>query len=274
MRASSRHAISNLLRRVRLLGLADAGLLAWHAIRTAPANRRFRASHPDLPFPPLRLGFDAYGHLDHATYAATGERDARVLAEVINRELPGDAVRVCEWGCGPGRVIAPLRRLLRHASVDLVGTDYNAATVAWCRRRLSDITFQQNELAPPLPFADASFDCVYALSVFTHLSESQHFRWTEELRRVVRPDGILMLTTHSDTAADRLVPSELERYAAGALVVRGGVEEGKKWYLAYHPPAFVRGTLLAGWRLILHGPAQFFRGTQDLWVARRPPDPH
>lgn len=270
MRHSSRHAISNFLRRVRLLGVADAGLFAWHAIRTSRANRAFRASHPDSPFPPLRLAFDAFGHLDHATYATTGERDAGVLAGIINRELPGDTVRVCEWGCGPGRVIAPLRRLLRHSRVQLVGTDYNARTVEWCSQHLHGIEFRKNELAPPLPFAAGSLDCVYALSVFTHLSESQHFNWMAELERVIRPGGLLMLTTHSDAAANRLLPDELERYRAGQLVVRGGVEEGKKWYLAYQPPGFVRETLLARFRVVEQLAAGFFRGTQDLWVARKP----
>lgn len=269
MRHSSRHALSNLLRRVRLLGIADAGLFAWHALRTSGANRAFRASHPDRPFPPLRLAFDAFGHLDHAAYAATGERDARVLAEIIDRELPGD-VRVCEWGCGPGRVIAPLRRLLGRANVQLVGTDYNERTVAWCRGHLPGIDFRKNDLAPPLPFTAASLDCVYALSVFTHLSEAQHFNWMTELDRVIRPGGLLMVTTHSDAAADRLVPAELERYRAGQLVVRGGVAEGKKWYLAYQPPGFARETLLSGFRVVEHLPAAFFRGTQDLWVARKP----
>jgi len=269
VRHSSRHAISNFLRRVRLLGVADAGLFAWHAIRSARRNRRFRAQHPDSPFPPLHLAFDAFGHLDHAAYAATGERDARILAEVIERELPGDTLRVCEWGCGPGRVIAPLRRLLRRPTVEIFGTDYNADTVEWCNRNLRGIAFLKNELEPPLPFAQESLDCVYALSVFTHLSEPQHAKWMDELRRVIRPGGLLMLTTHSDAAADRLVPTELQRYRDGQLVVRGEVEEGKKWYLAYQPPEFVRGTLLAGFELVAQMPAQFFRGTQDLWVARR-----
>jgi SAM-dependent methyltransferase len=256
-----------------LLGLADAGLFAWHALRTSRANRRFRRTHPDSPFPPLHLAFDAYGHVDHAKYAATGERDAGILAEIINHGLPGDTVRVCEWGCGPGRVIAPLRRLLQHPTVELTGTDYNAETVDWCRRHLEGIDFRKNELSPPLPFPDASLDCVYVLSVFTHLSEPQHLNWIRELGRVIRPGGLLMLTTHSDAAADRLLPSELGHYKAGELVVRGGVREGKKWYLAYQPPEFVRGTLLSGWQLIEHRVGQFFRGTQDLWVAQRRADP-
>jgi SAM-dependent methyltransferase len=257
---------------VRLLSIADAGLLAWHVIRTYRANRHYRSAHPDRPFPPLRLAFDAYGHVDHATYAITGERDAGILAEIIERELPGDAVRICEWGCGPGRVIGPLRRMLRHQVVELCGTDYNAETVEWCRRNLPGITFRRNELAPPLPFADASLDCVYALSVFTHLSQVQHAGWMAELRRVIRPGGLLMLTTHSDAASNRLLPDELRRYRAGELVVRAGVDEGKKWYLAYHPPQFVREIMLAGFELLAQLPARFFRGSQDLWVARRPAD--
>jgi SAM-dependent methyltransferase len=265
----SRHAIANVLRKTRLLGLADAGLLGWNLIRKLPRNVRFHARQPGFPFPPARLAFDAYGHVDHRIYFETGERDARMIADIVNRDVPGERVRVCEWGCGPGRVIRHLHKALRHRTVEIFGTDYNDTTIESCRANLPQITFRRNELSPPLPFGDGILDCVYALSVFTHLSEAKHFEWMRELHRVLRPGGILILTTHSDAAADRLLPAESEAYAAGKLVVRGDIKEGKKWYLAYQPPAFVRNELLKDWEVLSHAPAQFFRATQDVWVARK-----
>jgi ubiquinone/menaquinone biosynthesis C-methylase UbiE len=161
-------------------------------------------------------------------------------------------IRHCARTCGP--------------RITLYGTDYNQETVAWCRDHLDGITFHVNGLAPPLPFADAFLDCVYAISVLTHLSEDRHFDWINELARVVRPGGIVVLTTHGDASRDRLLESEKLRYAAGELVVRGQVQEGKKWYLAYQSAAFMRDQLLKNWEVVSHTP---YSTTQDAWVARR-----
>ena len=166
-------------------------------------------------------------------------------------------------------MIRHLRQLLVDRRASLYGTDYNEESVEWCRANLVGITFERNGLSPPLPFTDQYLDCIYALSVFTHLSDARHFEWIAELKRVLRPGGIVILTTHSDAAVDRLLGSELERYKAGQLVVRGQVREGKKWYLAYQPPDFVRNELLAGWEVVSHAHARMFN-TQDVWVARKP----
>lgn len=265
----TRHSVANALRRVRLLPLADLALLTWSAVRTLPANLRFRSAHAGVPVPPLHLAFDAYGHVDRARYMASGENDARAIAQMIDLRLSADEIRVCEWGCGPGRVIRHLSQLLAHRRASLFGLDYNEETVAWCRANLSGITFRPNGLSPPLPFPNDYLDAVYALSVFTHLSRARHFEWIAELRRVLRPGGIVILTTHSDAATDRLLASELEEYKTGKLVVRGSVQEGKKWYLAYQPSQFVRNELFAGWEVVSHDHARMF-GTQDVWAARKP----
>ncbi len=257
-----------MLRRARLLSLADSMLYLWKMARSFPSNVRFRSAHPVFATPPSQLAFDAYGYVDHAVYYERGERDARLIADIVNREVAGERVRICEWGCGPARVIRHLRRFLQHEHAELFGTDYNSKTISWCRSHIEGVSFLPNRLAPPLPFDAAHFDCVYVLSVFTHLSEAMHFEWIRELRRIVRPGGIVILTTHSDAAVNRLQGDELTRYNAGNLVVRGQVQEGKKWYLAYQPPPFMRNELLAGWDVISHLPKQFF-GTQDAWVARR-----
>jgi len=155
---------------------------------------------------------------------------------------------------------------VRHPGAVLYGTDYRDESVAWCRDHLDGITFYVNKLAPPLPFSDGFLDCVYAISVLTHLSEAKHFEWMKELARVIRPGGILIVTTLGDASTDRLLKSERLLYDAGKLVVRGQVQEGKKWHLAYQPSPFMRDQLLKDWQIISHSS---FTNTQDCWVARR-----
>jgi SAM-dependent methyltransferase len=49
---------------------------------------------------------------------------------------------------------------------------------------------------PPLAFEDASFDLIYAFSVFSHLNEETGISWINDFARLVRPGGAVMVTTH------------------------------------------------------------------------------
>jgi SAM-dependent methyltransferase len=167
-------------------------------------------------------------------------------------------------------VIRHLRGALAGRTVELSGADYNPASVVWCQSHLNGVKFRHNGLEPPLPFEAGAMDVLYAISVFTHLSAEGHRRWIDEVFRVVRPSGIMIVTTHGDACLDRLLPHEQERYRAGNLVVRGGVEEGSKCFVAYHPPAYVRERLLQGADVVAHLPSPMaYQMVQDVWVARK-----
>jgi len=260
------HFMTDVLRKLRLLECADRIIYVKDLVWNARANRIFMSAHRDFPCPASRLAFDAYGTTNRQHYYDSGAKCAAFVADVIKRNLLSDNIRVCEWGCGPARVIRHIRGALRHGNVELYGADYNAESIEWCSKHIAGVKFFQNEPQPPLPFESASFDCVYAISVFTHLSEAMHFAWIKELNRVLRPKGLLMITTHGNMASDRLLQHEKASYDAGRIVVRGGVTEGKKWYLAYHPSEFMRHRLLNEFEILSH--SQLLDTTQDLWLAR------
>jgi SAM-dependent methyltransferase len=122
-----------------------------------------------------------------------------------------------------------------------------------------------------LPFAANTLDCIYAISVFTHLSAAMHFAWIKELYRVLKPNGVLILTTHGVTAADRLLPEEKAGFDQGALIVRDRIREGKKHFLAYHPVGFIRERLLEGFLVLRHVETPTVHQLhQDVWIARKP----
>jgi ubiquinone/menaquinone biosynthesis C-methylase UbiE len=51
---------------------------------------------------------------------------------------------------------------------------------------------------PPLEYEDSKFDLIYSMSVFTHLDEYRQFQWLIELKRVLREDGILIITVYDE----------------------------------------------------------------------------
>ena len=203
-----------------------------------------------------------YRHTSYELYWRTGIATARAVAERIDLHVGAKSPRVAEWGCGLGRV-------LRHLpdAYDKTGFDYNAHAINWCADHIKSAQFFHNALLPPLPAAEASFDAVYALSVFTHLSAAAHDAWIADIARVLAPDGVFFGAFHMKPAPGQLLPAEQARFDAGELVVRGRVKEGSRTYVAYHPEAYLRDHLFHNWK-ILEGPIDF-RG-QTLVIARRP----
>jgi SAM-dependent methyltransferase len=120
--------------------------------------------------------------------------------------------RVLDFGCGWGRII---RFFLRDVEPEnLVGIDIDEVAIAACRDTNHWSQFHQCPVLPPTDFGDATFDFVYAYSVFSHLSEEAHLSWLEEFNRILKPQGVLILTTlprsyiEHGAQADEFSPSQ------------------------------------------------------------------
>jgi len=109
-----------------------------------------------------------------------------------------DFPTILDFGCGCGRVIRALKSLLPTAN--LHGTDIDPEAIGWLTANYGRFgAFAVAPHQPPLPYADRTFDFVAGLSVFTHLPEDMQFAWLRELRRITKPGGYLVLTTHGET---------------------------------------------------------------------------
>jgi SAM-dependent methyltransferase len=99
---------------------------------------------------------------------------------------------ILDFGCGSARLL----RLYRYIEgVRLVGSDANPECIDWCKGNVPGCEFYVNQLAPPLPFATGKdFDLIVSLSVFTHIPLDQQVVWLEEMKRVLRPGGLLLCT--------------------------------------------------------------------------------
>lgn len=195
-------------------------------------------------------------------------RSGRAAYDAIAAHVTvNDAAAVLDFGCGCGRV---LRYWSGHSGA-VAGCDRDAGAVEWCSANLPFARVQGNELDPPLAYAGESFDLVYALSVFTHLTAELQEAWRDELRRVLRPGGHLLVTTHGASYLSRLEPDERARFEQGELVVRWDELPGSNLCSAYHPEPYVHELLAHGFELVELAPeGALGNPTQDLIVLRRP----
>jgi ubiquinone/menaquinone biosynthesis C-methylase UbiE len=267
--ATTSQNIGYYLRKFHLLGLIDHLMYLGDILKHRKANQAFLARHPDFIPPPIHLAYDAYNHTNWKAYHNMGLRHSELISDLIKEYISEQEIKICEWGCGPARVIRNLNKINGYKKIELFGTDYNEESINWCKKYIKSVSFLKNLLEPPLPFDANQFDCVYAISVFTHLSEQLHYDWIEELFRIIKPGGILIFTTHGDICAKRLLPAEKEKYDSGCLVVRGLIKEGKKHFVAYQPSQFIKEELLKDHFIVKHiKDASTYQLEQEVWCVK------
>ena len=246
--------------------LESTGLIgpAFRTYERLVALRPGRAAVADgTPLPPRRLMVRVAGTADADWFVRSG----RAAYDAIAAHVPlGGLDSVLDFGCGCGRVT----RYWSGFAGGVAGSDLDGPAVAWCRSNLPFARFEQNMLEPPLAFESESFDLVYALSVFTHLTAELQLAWRDELRRVLRPGGFLLVTTHGRSYLPKLDDEERGRFERGELVVRWGDVAGSNLCSAYHPEAYLRETFAQGFDLATLEP-EGAKGnpTQDLVVLRK-----
>ncbi|MEV4943530.1 class I SAM-dependent methyltransferase [Streptomyces zaomyceticus] len=150
-------------------------------------NQRPRTEHPDdaAPAPGLRDFYE-----NPAVPVASGRsralRQARVLAAALRP--PGSLV--IDIGCGDGTAAETAGPLL--AGHRIVGLDWSQDALRRARPRIAHLV--RGELdSGSLPFTDGCADAVLFSEVIEHLVDPDQA--LDEIQRVLRPGGHLMLST-------------------------------------------------------------------------------
>lgn len=109
--------------------------------------------------------------------------------------------RVLELACGAGRVSGYLAEISPAAH----GIDLSPEMVAYCRGRYPKATFSQADLRDPLPLGDASCDAVVGFdNPLDVADDATRGRVLDEIHRVLRAGGLLVLSAHNLAYAPRL----------------------------------------------------------------------
>jgi SAM-dependent methyltransferase len=185
----------------------------------------------ELPYPPLELmnrvcSLEGRGDPVSAYERLGAEAKAALLA-LLGDDWSFDGKRVLDFGCGAGRT---LRQFTSEATSDAEfwGVDIDAASIAWLRGTLSPpfrvMTCSDD---PPLAVEPGSFDLIWALSVFTHLTDNS-LPWLLELHRLLRPGGLLVATYMGRYTGEVFTHEPWEENRIGMNVLRRnqGWEDG------------------------------------------------
>ncbi|MGZ5190944.1 MAG: class I SAM-dependent methyltransferase, partial [Flavisolibacter sp.] len=172
------------VRKMKLMQHFDKINFWLNKLKNDKRNEKFVRENPLIVLPPAYTLYEAY-RIDYKSYYHDGKNTAEWLVKNFFSFIPFEKKIILDWGCGPARVVRHLPALL--PATEIHGSDYNIETIEWCRQHIHSVQFSVNSLQPPLTYNENFFDAVYALSVFTHLSELNHHTWIKELHRITKP---------------------------------------------------------------------------------------
>lgn len=114
--------------------------------------------------------------------------------------LGNDHVRVGDFGSGWGRYT---RFMQKYAHPDnLYALEVQSAMVERSRKEFGRANFIKVEPYPPTVLRDDFFDLIFGYSVFSHLAPACADAWVAEFARIVRPGGLVIMTTQGRSFID------------------------------------------------------------------------
>ncbi|HEX2160319.1 MAG TPA: class I SAM-dependent methyltransferase [Thermoleophilaceae bacterium] len=215
------------------------------------------------------------GSLYYADLVADGLETAGMTLE--------DGMRCLDFGCSSGRVVRALAAA--YPGCEWRGCDPIEGAVTWASENLPAIDFVHSPERPPLPYGDGELDAAFAISIWSHFDEPDAVAWLAEMRRLIRPGGRLLLTTHGyqtiahDEGHGLRQTSQLQEVHA-ALYDRGfwfknefgeGGDHGvdnSGWGTAFLTPEWLLWATVRDWRVVGFAPGRV-EDNQDLYVLER-----
>jgi SAM-dependent methyltransferase len=167
----------------------------------------------------------------------------RQKCRIVSRRLPPSrrSLRVLDAGCGQGTAFQ-----FFDSGVRVFGTDISQPMLRPAASR-GPVAVQE---PLSLPFADDTFDAVYAFCIYHHIPDDDHVRHLSELRRVVKAGAEVMIFEHNpynpvtatifkrapiDRGCHMIKPSRLRQ-----TFHRAGFEQLDQGYLLFVPESLHR----------------------------------
>jgi len=248
---------------------ADFSYLFYLTKQTIHVARRQKIVDK-LPFPPSRLLYLVTRSYDKNSFFLGGCLGARCIRDTLakNGLDMNKFEAILDFGCGCGRILRHWNYL---RGPEIYGSDYNKKLVNWCQKNLPFARVSRNELKGKLEYSDGKFDLVYAISVFTHLSESLQDFWLEELTRILKPGGYLLISLRGTQLkfVGRLALVK-QKFDLGERVVLESEVSGTNYCNAYHPFEFVKKWVQPKLKLVDYVPGGAKDANQDFCLLMKP----
>ena len=231
--------------------------------------------------PPVHVHAMARGPL--AAGGGVYEADLVVSALTSAGVDIGQAQSGLDFGCSSGRVLRVLAAA--YPEVQWRGCDPNEGAIRWASEQFESISFFANPQLPPLPVDQGALGVAYAISIWSHFGPELGLRWFDEMHRIIRPGGHLVLTTHGLQSVAFYVANGMRSPEQAAQISDGLYRDGfwyaaefghtgdagvinPEWGTAFLTPEWLLTKLCPRWRVLEYAPGRN-QDNQDVYVLQR-----
>ena len=237
-------------------------------------NQLYKKKNPSFIIPPDRWLFETF-QLNYQKYFEDGNIAAKEILNWTQDLLPKEMPTILDWGCGTGRIVQHLHSY--HPYLLLYGADINREMISWNHQNIKGVHFSHISIITPTDYPANYFDLIYGISVLTHTPSNQQIDWINEMNRIIKPSGILMITTMGSYFNQQLLTQELKQLSELGIFEKefqekGITAPGNRNYSVYETSAFFEKIISEYFNIIhlyegLSYPEKF--GGQDLWILQK-----
>lgn len=169
-----------------------------------------------------------------------GPETRTAIDELLPADWTFDGKRVMDFGCGAGRTLKHFLAEAEHG--EFWGVDIDETSIELLHDTVSPpLHVLRSEYMPPLALEGGSFDLIWSISVFTHLTDNS-LPWLLELHRLLTPDGLLIATYMGRWTSELLAGEPWDDARVGMNVLRHNHPAGdgapltliSEWWLREH----------------------------------------
>ena len=176
-------------------GYSNLEAAEWLKILTETRNVAVingRALLPDLPDEATQRRFVGKAYREAFEQGVSAYSSFLETAKKLDFEI-GTETRILDFGCGWGRMSQIA--FWKTNPENIFSMDVQDDALKICKETGLRTNLVKISMSPPIQHPDASFDFIMAYSVFSHLNEDLYLQWMKEFARLLRPGGILAITT-------------------------------------------------------------------------------
>lgn len=153
----------------------------------------------DFPVPPnSNMRRTSAKTIKHYVYSGiTTYLPIATLAQYLGVKFD-EKIKVLDFGCGGA---GQLRMFTKHfPATHFYACDVDPSSIDFIKRSYPQVNSCVNNFKPPLPFDSNQFDLIYSVSTFSHFDAETIDIWLLEFSRILKVNGILLLTIEGEFA--------------------------------------------------------------------------
>jgi SAM-dependent methyltransferase len=237
-------------------------------------NQQFKKKNTSLVIPPDQWIFETF-QLNYQKYFEDGNLAAKEILNWTQDFLPNEMPTILDWGCGTGRIVQHLHSYDPYLL--LYGADINNEMILWNHQYIKGVHFSVISILTPSDYPANYFDLIYGISVFTHTPSNRQMDWINEMIRILKPSGILLVTTMGSYFNHQLLSPEAKQLAEHGIFEKefqekGITAPGNRNYSVYETTAFFEKMIIEHFNIIHFYEGQSYPekfGGQDLWILQK-----